>query len=296
MCDRRDVVGTPDRLAGREAIVSTKETGRGRLGVVVDEELLPGGIANAGSVRRVGNEVERPSNEHSRTIHALLRHVRANGFGGVPDPHRIEPDGHEWLAFIPGEVPIPPFPAWSQSDAVLASTAILIRRFHDATVTFVPPPGGTWSTEMADPAGGDVICHNDVCPENVVYRDSTAVALLDFDFAAPGRRIFDLAAFASMCVPLDPDEYAARTGRAGLNPFARLRVIADAYGLAPDRGDFIQVIGERFANGGAFARRKVEAGIPAFIEMWNTMGGEERYERRRLWFESVRERFLDAVG
>ena len=29
------------------------------------------------------------------------------------------------------------------------------------------------------------MCHNDVCPENVVFRDGIAVALLDFEFAAP---------------------------------------------------------------------------------------------------------------
>ena len=49
---------------------------------------------------------------------------------------------------------------------------------------------------MADPDGGSVMCHNDVCLENVVFRDGRAVTLLDFDFAAPGRRSFDLAAFA----------------------------------------------------------------------------------------------------
>jgi hypothetical protein len=268
----------------------------GRLYGVVDEEILPGGIANAGSVRRVGNEVQRPSNPHSTTIHELLRHLRDTGFDGAPDPHRIEADGREWLSYIPGEVPIPPFPAWSQSDAVLASTADLLRRFHNATATFVPPAGATWSSELADPTGGEVICHNDVCPENVVYRDGAAVALLDFDFAAPGRRVFDLAALASMCVPLDTDEYAARTGRAGLDTFHRLRVVADAYGLQPDRRELIEAIAARFANGGAFVKGKVEEGIPAFIEMWNMMGGEERYERRLQWFESQRERFLLAVG
>ena len=52
-----------------------------------------------------------------------------------------------------------------------------------------------WSDEMRDPdpLGDVVICHNDVCPENVVYRDGVAVALLDFDFAAPGRRVYDVA-------------------------------------------------------------------------------------------------------
>src|SRR4051794_21589682 len=167
-----------------------------------DIEILPGGIANAGAVVRDGAHVLRPTNLHTTGIHALLAHVRAAGFDGVPEVVRVEPDGRERLVYIPGEVPIPPFPEWSQTDAVLASTAALLRRFHDATVGFVPPPDVTWSSEMADPSGGDVFCHNDVCPENVVYRDGEAVALLDFDFAAPGSRVYDVASFARMCVPI----------------------------------------------------------------------------------------------
>ena len=65
---------------------------------------------------------------------------------------------------------------------------------------------------MADPEGGPVVCHNDVCLENVVFRDGEAVALLDFDFAAPGRPVYDLACFARMCVPIDDDENRARFG------------------------------------------------------------------------------------
>ncbi len=63
---------------------------------------------------------------------------------------------------------------------------------------------------MADPAGGRIVCHNDVCLENVVFRDGLAVGLLDFDFAAPGRPAYDLAQMARMCVPVDDDVSATR--------------------------------------------------------------------------------------
>jgi hypothetical protein len=263
---------------------------------MADEEVLQGGVANAGSVLRIGDEVVRPSSQHSETLHELLRHVRSRGFLGVPEPRRLDGHGREWLSYIPGDVPIPPFPAWSTTDAVLASTARLIRAFHDATASFVPAPGATWNAELSDPEGGDVICHNDVCPENVVYRNSKAVALLDFDFAAPGRRTFDLAAFASMCVPLDAPNDLGRSGRSGLDPFTRLRLVADTYGLPPGRDELVGLIAERFEHGGDFVQRRVDAGIPAFVQMWQEAGGRERYERRRLWFESERERFLDSVG
>lgn len=82
---------------------------------------------------------------------------------------------------------------------------------HVRSAGFVPPTTGLWTTELADPAGGPVMCHNDVCLENVVFRDGRAVALLDFEFAAPGRPVFDLAHFARMCIPLDHPEDAAFT-------------------------------------------------------------------------------------
>jgi Phosphotransferase enzyme family len=183
------------------------------------ETPLRGGAANAGAVSRVGDVVLRPSNANTPAIHALLRHLRDRGFSGVPAPVGIDPDGRERLKFMPGDVPYPPFPAWSQTDQALATTAALLRQFHDAQEDFVAPPEASWSDEMADPHGAPVICHNDVCPENVVYRNGSAVALLDFDFAAPGRRTHDLAQFAKMCVPLDTDDDAARFGRGGLDPF-----------------------------------------------------------------------------
>jgi len=263
---------------------------------VTDEEVLRGGVANAGAVRRVGDVVLRPANENSATIHALLRHVRRTGFDGVPEPLALDPVGGERLVFIPGEVPFPPFPRWSQTDDVLGSTVKLVRRFHDATVGFVAPDGASWSEEMADPGGGDVICHNDVCPENVVFRDEVAVGLLDFDFAAPGDRLWDLARLALMTVPIDSPEDAARTGRFGLDPFVRLRVVADAYGLAPNRAPLLDAVERNVADGGAFLQRRLDRGEEAFIAMIEEMGGMQRYDRRREWFAANRSRLADSIG
>jgi hypothetical protein len=63
----------------------------------------------------------------------------------------------------------------------------LMGRFHDASRTVdisgyisgSARGGYSWSAEMADPAGGTLLCHNDVCLENVVFRAGVAVGLLD---------------------------------------------------------------------------------------------------------------------
>jgi Phosphotransferase enzyme family len=141
-----------------------------------------------------------------------------------------------------------------------------------------------------------VICHHDVCPENVVFRDGRAVALLDFDFAAPGRRVFDLASLARMCVPIDEPVNAGRQGWTPADLVARLRLVADAYGLPPDRSPLVAALRDQIRAGGWFVRRRVDAGDPAFTAMWEAMGGEARYDRRHRWFESRLDEFVHGVG
>ncbi|MDP9334826.1 MAG: phosphotransferase, partial [Actinomycetota bacterium] len=251
----------------------------------MEEEPLAGGVANAGRVTRVGDDVLRPSNPHSPSIHRFLSALRNTGFSGVPMPVGIDDDGRERLVFIEGDVPLPPYPAWAQLDSALASIATLMRRFHDASRSF-DPTGATWSDELADPAGGPIVCHNDVCLENVVFDKDLAVGLLDFDFAAPGRGVYDVAQMARMCVPIDDDVNATRLGWEPAGRPARLRLVADAYGLdQASRHDLLAILSDTIVRaGGEFVRRRVEAGDPNFIKMWNEMGGKDRFDRRRRWW------------
>jgi len=260
------------------------------------ERQLEGGIANAGQVVRAGAHLLRPSTPHSASIHALLRHVRgAAGFDGAPYPVGIDDDGRERLEFIEGDVPVPPYPVWSQSDTVLASIAALLRRFHEAAREF-DDRGCTWNDSLADPAGGTLVCHNDVCPENVVFLDGVAVALLDFEFAAPGRPVYDLAHLARLCVPIDDEFDQARLGFRPADAPRRLRLVADAYGLDGDgRAGLLSAMDDAIARITAAARRPVEAGDPNAVALWNRTGGAERYERRRRWWATHHDAFVAAL-
>lgn len=272
----------------------------------VDEEVLAGGVANAGAVLRSGGHVLRPANPHSASIHRFLAHLRAAGFEGASEPVGIDPDGRERLVFIEGAVPVPPYPHWAQTDNALASVAALMRRLHEAARGF-DMAEAAWSNEMADPdiysaAGataenGLVVCHNDVCLENVVFRDGAAVGLLDFDFAAPGRRGYDLAQMARMCAPVDDPLDAARVGwRPDATAPERVRLVADAYGLKSDgRRELFVALDRSIARGGEFVRRRVEAGEAAFVAMWESMGGMARFDRRREWWAGVSDRFAAAL-
>lgn len=165
-----------------------------------------------------------------------------------------------------------------------------MRQFHD--VAGAVTAEGEWSGELADPQGGPIICHNDVCLENVVFRDGGAIALLDWDFAAPGRPVYDLAQMARMCVPVDDDVSAGRLGWVNANTPARLRLVSDEYGLGgAARMELLSVLDDAMRSGGAFVLQRVEAGDPNFIRMWERIGGMERYDRRREWWSAVRSDF-----
>jgi hypothetical protein len=58
----------------------------------------------------------------------------------------------------------------------------------------------------------------------------------------------------------------------------------------------VRILEQQMAAGGVFVRQRVERGEPAFVEMWERMGGQARYDRRRDWFSQHRERFVDALG
>jgi aminoglycoside phosphotransferase (APT) family kinase protein len=291
----------------------------------MNDEILSGGIANAGLVVRRGSEVLRPVQPNEARLSKFLHDLRSVGFNEAPLPLGITDDGRARFEFIVGDVVEPPFPDWVQTDAALASVARLLRRFHDAAQ--LCDATGNWSNELSDPAGArirlagsnkhpdgtrseaemgpvsddaggseSIVCHNDVCLENVVFVDGVAVGLLDFDFAAPGRRLFDFAQFVRMCAPMDADPNTARLGWTVADRAERLRIAADAYGLTVDeRNELPAMLEVSMTRGEDFVERKLRSGDPNFVKMYALMGGAERVVQRRRWFEQQQERFNEAL-
>jgi Phosphotransferase enzyme family len=260
----------------------------------MSEKPLAGGMGSRGEVSRVGDTVRRPVGDHSEAIFLLLEHLAAEGFP-APVPSGRDEEGRETFEWIEGDVPVPPYPSWSLTDEVLASVGRLLRRYHDAVRSFAPASAVAWSGELADPCGGPIVCHNDVCPENVVFRDGEGVALLDFDLAAPGRPVWDLANTARMWIPLRPPELAGE--RAHLDPFHRLAVLAAGYGLDDrEHQPLVDAIILSKQLGTRFVERRVRAGEPAFVEAWEQRGGKAGDERLVAWLEQNRGPFLQALS
>ncbi|MFF7070106.1 phosphotransferase [Streptomyces pseudovenezuelae] len=280
---------------------SCRASARGRSGVSVilmtaEDEVLTGGMANAGAVFRRGDLVERPAPRNARALHAHLLALKQHGFDAAPTPVALTSDGREQLTFVPGDVPLPPFPDWAMTGAALASVGSLLRRLHEAGAAVAVDTSAAWPRDLADPEGGTLLCHNDVCPENVVFRDGRAAALIDFDLAAPGRALWDVAMTARYWVPmLDPGS-AAAFHPPGLDAAARLRILADSYGLpAADRAELPGVIEQATEVCRDFVTRRVADGDPVYLQALAERGGWERWDRVQTWLVDHRRTFTAAL-
>lgn len=137
--------------------------------------------------------------------------------------------------YIPGRV----HARWRPfDDAQVAVAARMLRAFHDATAG------------CALASGAEVVCHGDPGPNNVVFQQERPAALIDFEFAAPGTRLEDVAYLAwSWCISSRPDRGpAAEQAR-------QVRALCDAYGLGADgRGELLATVMARQARNTAWWR------------------------------------------
>jgi hypothetical protein len=230
-----------------------------------DEISLAGG--NVTPVVRVGDTVRRIPGPWSPALHGLLGHLAGRGFDGAPRFRGLDAQGREILTFIAGEVGQYPLPAYMWSDAALTGAARLLRRYHAATRDFVPPPGAEWQMIYPDTMQHEVICHNDFAPYNVVYVDEQPRAIIDFDLAGPGPRLWDLAYAVYRFVPLS---YAADMQERGLSDLAwqsrRLPLFCAAYGLPAPPG-LLDMVAHRIQAMCDLLINRAAAGEPAFQKM-----------------------------
>lgn len=219
---------------------------------MVDEgpERLSGG--NMGEVVRVGDTVIREAGRWTPAVHRLLDHLNAAGVSGVPKPLGTTDDRREILTFIEGTVPAYPMPRWVWAETALVSAARLLRSIHDASVDI--DPAGPWRSPVHQPA--EVICHNDFATYNLVFRDGEVIGAIDWDFASPGPRLWDLAYLAYRLVPMSSVDRA--DGFSDDERQTRLDRLLVAYGTDAAAHELLVMLHERLLDLADFSDRMAQ--------------------------------------
>jgi Phosphotransferase enzyme family len=236
-----------------------------RLPSVAESEIpLTGGTLNP--VVRVDDTVRRPAGSWTPTIHALLRHVRDQGFDLGPEPLGVDQLGREILTYIPGTTVgwSVPWPEVIRSDDLLAQVGRATARYHRAVASFRPPGTVPWQSGAAALGESEIVCHNDIAPYNVVLAGRRLVGIIDWDLAGPGTARSDLAFVAWQWVPLHGPYVARHLGwEAPPDRARRLRLLLDAYGL-DDRAGFIDDVVDRIGSNRATMATRAAEGDRAY--------------------------------
>ena len=233
------------------------------------EELLTGG--NVSSVYRSGNTVRRELKPESPKIHKLLKHLEKKGFNYAPKFIGIDEKGREVLSFIEGEAGNYPLKSYMWSTDDLKEIAKMLRLYHDAVSDF---SFDSWQAIDNTPKPYEVICHNDFAIYNIIFDHKKPVGIIDFDVAAPGPRLWDIAYTLYTCIPLSR-LYHTETGKAVYYDSSqdatrikqRVHMFFESYGVDGMEEDYLEMVVLRLEGLCDYMIRKASEGDKAFQKM-----------------------------
>ena len=177
----------------------------------------------------------------------------------------IDEKGREILSFIKGEASNYPLKTYMWSDEALKDIAKMLRLYHDEVSDF--PMEERWQPF-------EVMCHNDFAIYNIIFNRGKPVGVIDFDSAAPGPRLWDIAYTLYTCVPLSR-LYHTEAGQAiyydSLKDAERIKqrvkLFFDSYGMKKKKKGFLEMVLLRVEGLCKIIQRKAKEGDMAFQKM-----------------------------
>jgi hypothetical protein len=224
---------------------------------LLDGRLTPG-------IVRVGDTVRRPPKGNAAFVHDLLLFLEDQGFGFAPRFLGMDEQGRDILTYLEGQ--IWPDGGSGLSDDLLVQAARVIRSYHDMTAGSV----------LAQ--GHEIVAHHELGPHNTIFRENHLVGFIDWDDAAPGTRLRDLANAVYNYV--DVGHWANQTAD---EQARRIHLMCAAYGW----DDPIAIVNDFEADLQQALRNHEQAGrtgaIKVFEEEVNWM--RQRAQELRLAFQ-----------
>jgi hypothetical protein len=155
---------------------------------------------------RVGDTVHRPVHPWSSSVHDLLNHLECVGFEAAPRYLGQDASGREVLSYLPG---VSGADGWSRvvPEAGLVAMARLLRRYHDRVASFRPVASAGWAMHPGPVGPGELVCHGDFGPWNLVWKGTEPVGVLDWDYAWPQPPAHDLCYALEYVAPFRDDAH-----------------------------------------------------------------------------------------
>ncbi len=195
--------------------------------------------------------------------------------------------GREVVSFVPGRCVHPGALDLIAHESGLRRAGRLVADYHRAQAGFVAPDDAVWRDEGCDPTGStDVLAHNDLAPWNLVAGPKGWV-FIDWDLAAPGRRVWDVAWALHSFVGLWPDSTLDDTTVA-----RHIGAFCDGADIGGDgMRELFDVVVERTGLHADMLRRRAEAGDDRYRTLV-TDGHADRWESGSVYVERNRARWL----
>lgn len=217
---------------------------------------LKGG--RAGKISKVKDQVCRPANLWTPTVHRFLKFLNDNGANFIPILHGIE-DEKEFVSFIKGDVYNDPLPKIFKEDAMIVSAAKLLSKFHKLSELYIGniDTHSRWMLNPVHPI--EVICHGDFAPYNTVIVDEKSTAMIDFDTIHPGPKIWDVSYASYRWVSfIDQGEEEFDEN------MRKIRLFLNTYGMLDKKKDLLMTLIERLQSLMGFMKSEAMAGNKDF--------------------------------
>lgn len=235
-------------------------------------------------------------------MQALLAFLHESGYEFAPRPLGIDENGREIVSYIEGETQMSPVPDEVWFDA-LPEAARRLRQLHDLTANFVPPVGAIWKgppyADLSRLEGhtcddeGKVICHGDWGKHNGVFKNGRLVGMIDWEWARPESRLFDIGWFALEWCPIGAPEVVGPALAEPVDQPARLRELCDAYCLE-DRSDVLGAVWSVLETFIEWLEAGAAAGDPV-RKKWVDEGGAVHHRARLNYLNAMEADFAAAL-
>jgi thiamine kinase-like enzyme len=246
------------------------------------EDLLPNNDLRP--IAKIGDKVHRPTEFWQPAVHDLLNYLESVDFAYSPRVFNNDEQGREVLGYIDGESGKA---GWTQiiSDDGLRKYAKFLRAYHDAVAGYKPSDKFEWANGAKGLQPGQIICHGDFGPWNIVWKNGVPVGLVDWDLAHPNRPEHDILYALEYSAPFRDDETTIKWHHFKTVPDRkhRIEVFLEAY-ETPMINDIATKVAQMQREVNEFAKSLAKRGVRPQAD-WLANGDLDKADDQASWTE-----------